>query len=79
MCSSDLQNLLNQKGLLGSDQILFSSDEAKTTTLSLVQRYSTNSGLFFADFANSMIKMGNISPLTGSSGQIRKNCRVVNS
>ena len=73
------QNLLNGKGLLSSDQILFSSDEAKTTTLSLVQRYSTNSGLFFADFANSMIKMGNISPLTGSSGQIRKNCRVVNS
>ncbi|KAK9999735.1 hypothetical protein SO802_019338 [Lithocarpus litseifolius] len=69
------QNLLNGKGLLSSDQILFSSDEAKTTTLSLVQRYSTNSGLFFADFANSMVKMGNISPLTGSSGQIRKNCR----
>nr|POE55867.1 peroxidase n [Quercus suber] len=73
------QNLLNGKGLLSSDQILFSSDEAKTTTQSLVQSYSTNSDLFFADFANSMIKMGNISPLTGSSGQIRKNCRVVNS
>ena len=74
------QNLLNGKGLLSSDQILFSSDVAKTTTtLSLVQRYSTNSGFFFVDFANSMIKMGNISPLTGSSGQIRKNCRVVKS
>ncbi|KAL4611894.1 hypothetical protein ACB092_08G158900 [Castanea dentata] len=73
------QNLLNGKGLLSSDQILFSSDEAKTTTQSLVQSYSTNAGLFFADFANSMIKMGNIRPLTGSSGQVRKNCRVVNS
>ena len=73
------QNLLNQKGLLGSDQILFSSDEAKTTTQSLVQSYSTNPRRFFADFLNSMIKMGNISPLTGSNGEIRKNCRVVNS
>ncbi|KAK4608020.1 hypothetical protein RGQ29_001727 [Quercus rubra] len=73
------QNLLNQKGLLGSDQILFSSDEAKTTTQSLVQSYSTNPSRFFADFLNSMIKMGNISPLTGSNGEIRKNCRVVNS
>ena len=73
------QNLLNGKGLLGSDQILFSSDKAKTTTQSLVQSYSTNSALFFADFVNSMINMGNISPLTGSNGEIRKNCRVVNS
>ncbi|XP_050215903.1 peroxidase 59-like [Mercurialis annua] len=73
------QNLQNNKGLLGSDQILFSSDESVTTTKSIVQSYSTNSKLFFDDFANSMIKMGNIRPLTGSAGQIRKNCRVVNS
>ncbi|GMY28938.1 peroxidase N-like [Fagus crenata] len=73
------KNLLIGKGLLGSDQILFSSDQAKTTTQSLVQSYSTNSALFFADFVNSMINMGNISPLTGSNGEIRKNCRVVNS
>ncbi|GMN74401.1 hypothetical protein TIFTF001_052366 [Ficus carica] len=25
-----------------------------------------------------MIKMGNLSPLTGTSGQIRTNCRKVN-
>ncbi|XVE60086.1 hypothetical protein DITRI_Ditri05aG0098500 [Diplodiscus trichospermus] len=73
------QNLLNGKGLLGSDQILYSSDLATSTTKTLVQSYSTNSMLFFSDFANSMIKMGNISPLTGSNGQIRKNCRAVNS
>ncbi|CAK9171315.1 unnamed protein product [Ilex paraguariensis] len=73
------KNLLNGKGLLSSDQILFSSDEALSTTKSFVQRYSDDSKLFFDDFVNSMIKMGNISPLTGSSGQIRKNCRVINS
>lgn len=72
------KNLINNKGVLSSDQILYSSDEAKTTTKSIVESYSKNSNLFFTDFANSMIKMGNISPLTGSNGQIRKNCRVAN-
>ncbi|CAL5425677.1 unnamed protein product [Camellia sinensis] len=73
------QNLVNGKGLLQSDQILYSSDEAATTTKSLVELYSNNLSLFLGDFAKSMIKMGNINPLTGSSGQIRKDCRAVNS
>lgn len=73
------QNLINNKGLLSSDQILYSSDEAKSTTKSLVESYSSNSNLFFANFVNSMIKMGNVSPLTGTNGEIRKNCRAVNS
>ncbi|GAY49972.1 hypothetical protein CUMW_123170 [Citrus unshiu] len=62
------QNLINNKGLLSSDQILYSSDEAKSTTESLVESYSSNSNLFFANFVNSMIKMGNVSPLTGTNG-----------
>ncbi|KAE8712365.1 Peroxidase 53 [Hibiscus syriacus] len=73
------KNLVNGKGLLGSDQILYSSDLAASTTKSLVERYSQDSKLFLNDFVNSMIKMGNISPLTGSNGEIRKNCRAVNS
>ncbi|CAM8919421.1 unnamed protein product [Rhodiola kirilowii] len=73
------KNLLNNKGLLSSDQVLYSSDLAATTTRSLVETYSNSSRTFAANFANSMIKMGNISPLTGSNGQIRANCRVVNS
>ncbi|KAK1308361.1 Peroxidase 59 [Acorus calamus] len=71
-------NLLNNKGLLFSDQVLFSGNNATSTTKSLVQAYSQDSALFFRNFANSMINMGNISPLTGSEGQIRRNCRVVN-
>ncbi|EHA8592246.1 putative Peroxidase N [Cocos nucifera] len=71
-------NLLNQKGLLSSDQGLFSSDEGVAATKALVQTYSSNGGQFLEDFVTSMIKMGNISPLTGSAGEIRKNCRVVN-
>ncbi|XP_015068983.1 peroxidase N-like [Solanum pennellii] len=72
------KNLINGRGLLESDQILFSSDDAITTTKTLVETYSNNSMFFFNDFVNSMIKMGNISPSTGSNGQIRTNCRVVN-
>jgi peroxidase len=72
------KNLLNGKGLLSSDQILFSSNEATLTTKPLVQSYSNNIFLFYEDFVKSMIKMGNISPKTGSVGQIRKNCRVIN-
>ena len=74
------KNLIAGKGLLGSDQILFSSQTAAATaTKTLVESYSQNQSLFLVDFANSMIKMGNISPLTGSSGEIRKNCRALNS
>ncbi|XP_020103875.1 peroxidase N-like [Ananas comosus] len=72
------QNLLNNRGLLSSDQGLFSSSEGIAATKSLVETYSNDSNRFFCDFMNSMIRMGNISPLTGSNGEIRKNCRVVN-
>ncbi|GAB4856104.1 hypothetical protein Ancab_024744 [Ancistrocladus abbreviatus] len=73
------KNLLNNNGILFSDQELYSNSDAASTTRSLVESYSNNSNAFFTDFVNSMIKMGNINPLTGSSGEIRKNCRVVNS
>ncbi|AES65488.1 peroxidase N [Medicago truncatula] len=74
------KNLLNGKGLLSSDQILFSSDEETTsTTKQLVQYYSENERIFFMEFAYAMIKMGNINPLIGSEGEIRKSCRVINS
>ncbi|KAG6478059.1 peroxidase N-like [Zingiber officinale] len=69
-------NLKGERGLLSSDQRLYSGDDAATKAL--VEIYSDNVALFFADFAKSMIRMGNSSPLTGSAGEIRKNCRVVN-
>lgn len=67
-------HLLKMKGLLRSDQELFNGTSAD----SLVKQYAADTSKFFKQFAKSMIKMGNIKPLTGSSGQIRINCRKVN-
>ncbi|KAJ7535257.1 hypothetical protein O6H91_12G025100 [Diphasiastrum complanatum] len=69
------RNLQANKGLLNSDEVLYSTSG---TTNSLVVSYAGNQNTFFDSFQSAMIKLGNISPLTGTSGQIRKNCRVVN-
>uniref|UniRef100_A0A6N2MFD2 peroxidase n=1 Tax=Salix viminalis TaxID=40686 RepID=A0A6N2MFD2_SALVM len=68
------KNLINQKGLLHSDQVLFNGG----STDSLVRTYSSNSKTFNSDFATAMIKMGDIDPLTGSHGEIRKICSKPN-
>ncbi|CAN4114388.1 unnamed protein product [Withania somnifera] len=67
-------NLVNKKGLLHSDQQLFNGG----STDSIVQSYSSNLISFTTDFVTAMIKMGDIRPLTGSKGEIRKNCRRIN-
>ncbi|GLT39184.1 hypothetical protein SLA2020_133900 [Shorea laevis] len=69
------KNILVYKGLLNSDEILFTRNEESKE---LVKKYANDQGLFFQQFAKSMVKMGNISPLTGTRGEIRKNCRRVN-
>lgn len=68
------KNLINNKGILHSDQQLFSGG----STDSHVKTYSAHPVTFGEDFANAMVKMGNLSPLTGSNGQIRTNCRKIN-
>lgn len=69
-------NLQTNEGLLLSDQELFSTSGA--ATIPIVNNFSSNQTVFFQNFAQSMINMGNISPLTGSSGEIRSNCRRPN-
>ncbi|XP_072998806.1 peroxidase P7-like [Typha latifolia] len=68
------QNLISQRGLLHSDQELFNGGSQDA----LVRTYSTSPAAFSNDFVMAMIKMGNVSPLTGSNGEIRLNCRKVN-
>ncbi|TKY70730.1 Peroxidase 20 [Spatholobus suberectus] len=68
-------NILEGKGLLGSDNVLISQDlDGKITQQ--VWAYASKEKLFFASFAKSMIKMGNINVLTGNEGEIRRNCSL---
>ncbi|KAE8698032.1 Peroxidase 70 [Hibiscus syriacus] len=68
------KDLVKQRGLLASDQALSNGG----STDKLVKTYSLNPNAFWVDFGNSMIRMGNIKPLTGKQAEIRVNCRKVN-
>ncbi|KAF9610000.1 hypothetical protein IFM89_019640 [Coptis chinensis] len=70
------RNLQNNGGLLQSDQELFSTTGA--ATIVIVNNFANDPAAFFRSFAQSMINMGNISPLTGSNGEIRLDCKKVN-
>ncbi|KAJ6336216.1 hypothetical protein OIU78_012749 [Salix suchowensis] len=56
------------KGLLTSDEVLYTGKVGRT--IQLVKRFAEDEGLFFEHFAKSMVKMGNISPLTGFNGEL---------
>ncbi|KAL6577568.1 hypothetical protein OROMI_009896 [Orobanche minor] len=67
-------NLIQRKGLLQSDQVLFGGGSTNT----IVSRYSNNPKIFAADFANAMMRMSEIQPLLGSNGIIRRICNAIN-
>lgn len=70
-------NVLNNKGLLQSDEALLTDNTAKGRLQSELSSPST----FRSDFGTAMEKMGRISVLTNNSpfkGEIRKNCHVIN-
>ncbi|KAJ4721722.1 Peroxidase [Melia azedarach] len=66
--------LQSHRGLLTSDQALFSSP----STAGIVRNNARHGAAWAKKFAAAMVKMGAIEVLTGSQGEIRKNCRVVN-
>ncbi|KAG9448363.1 hypothetical protein H6P81_014491 [Aristolochia fimbriata] len=68
------QALLQRRGLLRSDQELFNGGAVDD----IVTTYSKDSDRFYADFASAMEKMSNMNPLTGSKGEIRKDCKKLN-
>ncbi|XP_055808246.1 peroxidase A2-like [Solanum dulcamara] len=70
-------NLQNKNGLLESDQKLFSANGASEIS-NIVKIFSRDQNVFFQSFVESMINMGNISPLTGTNGEIRLDCKRVN-
>lgn len=70
--------LLRGEGLLNSDQELYSSILG-IETRKLVKKYAIDLVGFFEQFAESMVKLGNITnPETYLDGEVRKNCRFVN-
>ena len=75
--SNYYSNLQANRGLLQTDQELFSTEGADDI-IALVNKFSANQTAFFESFVESMIRMGNLSPLTGTEGEIRLNCSVVN-
>ncbi|XP_020585760.1 peroxidase P7-like isoform X2 [Phalaenopsis equestris] len=68
------KNLVSLKGLLHSDQQIYSNG----STFFQVLSYAISPESFSFDFVTAIIKMGDINPLTGSNGEIRKNCRKTN-
>ncbi|KAI4971501.1 hypothetical protein ZWY2020_002415 [Hordeum vulgare] len=68
------QNLMSKQGLFHSDQELFnggSQDE-------LVKKYRGNAGMFAADFAKAMGRMGSLMPSADTATEIRLDCKKVN-
>ncbi|KAH7442326.1 hypothetical protein KP509_03G082400 [Ceratopteris richardii] len=73
--NSYYRNLLKNQGVLYSDQVLFSTPGAsRDQTI----RYAFDQETFFRDFSVAMVNMGNIAPLTGCEGQIRRHCGYAN-
>lgn len=68
---SDLQA---NRGLFTSDQVLW-NDPA---TSGQVSENARNEALWKTRFAAAMVKMGGIGVLTGTDGEIRANCHVIN-
>ncbi|KAH6557529.1 hypothetical protein KP509_1Z108500 [Ceratopteris richardii] len=69
-------NLLKNRGLLHSDQVLYSTPGFSHDQ---VLRYAHSNQAWFSDFVRSMTKMGSLDPITAyDQGEIRKNCGYIN-
>lgn len=66
--------LKQNEGLFQSDAALLTNKDATNIVDELLDSYD-----FFKEFGQSMIRMGAVDLLTGSFGEIRKKCTVVNS
>ncbi|GAB4845177.1 Peroxidase 12 [Ancistrocladus abbreviatus] len=68
-------DLMNRQGLFTSDQDLYMDKRTK----GIVTSFALDQALFFEKFVLAMIKMGQLSVLTGTQGEIRANCSAINS
>ena len=68
-------NILANRGLFTSDQTLLTN----AATAIQVNQNARNVMLWRSKFASAMLKMGQLDVLMGNAGEIRSNCRVINS
>ncbi|XP_058091018.1 peroxidase 12-like [Magnolia sinica] len=67
-------DLMNRQGLLTSDQTLYTDRRTRP----IVTSFAVNQTLFFEKVSLAMVKMGQMSVLTGTQGEIRTNCSALN-
>ncbi|XP_020269667.1 peroxidase 30-like [Asparagus officinalis] len=70
------REVLKRRGLFQSDAALITDSATKTLIMDLV---SSPEEKFLRGFSSAMEKMGRVQVKTGSQGEIRRNCAVVNS
>lgn len=68
------KNLRQGKGLLTSDQVLFTDRRSRK----LVNLFASNSTAFDQAFVTAMTKLGRIGVKRGNQGEIRRDCTMVN-
>ncbi|KAL6191731.1 hypothetical protein ACLB2K_038121 [Fragaria x ananassa] len=64
------QNLRQGKGLFTSDQILFTDSRSRST----VNTFASSNAAFNQAFVQAMTKLGRVGVLTGTQGEIRRDC-----
>ncbi|KAL8242386.1 hypothetical protein R6Q59_012688 [Mikania micrantha] len=68
------RNLIRQRVVFSSDEALLDS----TITSTIVTKYANNPITWKNDFAAAMVRLGSLNVLTGTKGEIRNKCGVVN-
>ncbi|KAJ3681421.1 hypothetical protein LUZ60_015910 [Juncus effusus] len=66
--------LQSSRGILTSDQTLYNSYQTRF----LVDSYAMNNAMFFYNFQQGMLRMGQLDLKEGTDGEVRLNCRRIN-
>lgn len=66
------RRVMSGKGVFGSDQALYGDYRTRW----IVESFGGDEKLFFREFANSMVKLGNVGG--SEDGEVRVKCEVVN-
>ncbi|KAL2896867.1 Peroxidase 45 [Bienertia sinuspersici] len=72
--NSFYKNIQQGKGLLASDQTLYTTRKSKR----VVNAFASNTTLFERVFVAAITRLGRVGVKTGKQGEVRHDCRVVN-